>query len=76
MRRVKRYKLEVSYTISAAMYEVCDDGSDLPDGRSAYGSGTNERLSIQDSFDLANAVALTDVLAKIDQVHQVIKADQ
>lgn len=69
-RKVKSYKLEVSYTIQAEMRDVFSDGS-----VDTYGSSTGERLSINDTFDLTDASSLTAVLHKIDAVHQVLRPE-
>ncbi len=70
MRTVKRYKLTTRYEISAVMVELDDDGEPVPHtARQDY----NERLTIEDSFDLADAITLTAVLAKIDTIHSIIR---
>ena len=65
---IKRFKLEIRYDISAEM--VRHDGNGNVE---TYGRSTGERLSIQDTFDLPNSMALTDVLTKINAIHEVIK---
>jgi hypothetical protein len=66
MARRKAYKLAVRYEITA--HEVDDDNP----GASYFRN--DERLTIEDTFDLANAMRLTEVLKVIDQVHDVIRS--
>lgn len=68
MKQQKRYQLAVRYEIQSRTVDIDDDG------REVGGYGYNgERLIIEDTFDLATAMKLTEVLAKIDQIHDVIK---
>jgi len=68
-KTVKVYKLELTYNITAYERELNEDGT------AGYDRYTNENLRIQDTFDLSGAMALTEVLRTIDQVHEVVKAN-
>lgn len=67
MREIKKiYKLQTHYTITA--FEV-----DEENGERSYPRMTQERLAIEDTFDLENSMSLTKVLGIIDRIHDVIR---
>ena len=61
---MKVYKLQIRYEVTS--YE-------RPEREGGYDQMTGERLSIDDTFDIADAMSLTKLLSLIDAMHDSIK---
>jgi hypothetical protein len=64
------YKLTTRYEITKFTQNFLDNGEADPH---SYPNQTGERLSIDDTIDLANAVTLTRVLHMLDRIHETVK---
>ena len=67
MAQIKKYKLTAKYEIQAFMQEENEPNQ-------TYYNYTNERLSIEETFDLNTGKTLPEVLGEIDAIHQNIRA--